>query len=145
MAELDNTNFAATLGGFGNARWLVEFYSPNCGVCTNVAPEFEAAARTLADTPKARIAKVDAASASNEPLARQYFVHAYPKVMYFAPGNLNEPTDYDGAMTAAALSQFLLDKAGVSSGTLHAHRLHASMPPCLLGKLTRLRMKAVGA
>ncbi len=61
---------------------LVDFYSPTCGPCLMMGPEFEKAAQTL--YPDVRLAKLDT-SAENA-VAGRFHIQAVPTLVLFRDG-----------------------------------------------------------
>eukprot|EP00794_Sanderia_malayensis_P003075 gene3075-3540_t len=71
---------------------LVEFYAPWCGHCKTLAPEYEKAAKVMAQaTPPVPFAKVDATVESD--LGTRFEVQGFPTLKIFRKG---KPYDYDG-------------------------------------------------
>ncbi len=68
---------------------LVEFYSPNCGHCKRLAPNYEKAANILSElSDPIPLAKVDA---SQEPeLSSKYSITGYPTMFVFRKGRFYE-------------------------------------------------------
>ena len=64
---------------------LVEFYSPNCGHCVALAPNYEKAAKILLDDPNpVPLAKVDA-TVEHE-LSKKYEINGFPTLYIFRKG-----------------------------------------------------------
>eukprot|EP00037_Helgoeca_nana_P007089 m.64872 g.64872 ORF g.64872 m.64872 type:complete len:512 (-) comp17923_c0_seq1:156-1691(-) len=88
---------------------LVEFYAPWCGHCKELAPEYAAAADTLADKGSAvKLIKVDATE--QEKLASRYSVDAYPSLMWFAGDR--PAVEFTGGRTAADIVVWVTKKSG---------------------------------
>jgi protein disulfide-isomerase A1 len=89
---------------------LVEFYSPWCGYCKQLAPEYAAAAAELkASGNKAVLAKVDADSESD--LGSQYGVKGFPTLKWFVNGKMQD-VDYDGGRIAKDIVSWVIKRSG---------------------------------
>jgi len=82
---------------------LIEFYAPWCGHCKQLAPVYEAVAKTLQDAP-VRIAKIDATT--NDFDQAKFPVQGFP-TLFFVPKSTHVPVPYEGARTEEALLKFL--------------------------------------
>lgn len=80
---------------------LVDFFSPTCGPCMMMAPQFEAAAKDL--HPGVRLAKVD--TSVEQGLAARYGIRAVPTLMLFKGGR--EVARQPGAMGAADIRNWV--------------------------------------
>ena len=76
---------------------LVDFYSPTCGPCLMMGPEFAKAAETL--YPDVRLAKVD--TSAEGAIASRYGIQAVPTLILFRDGR--EVARQSGAMGAKDL------------------------------------------
>lgn len=65
----------------------VMFYSPYCGHCQRMAPDWEAAAQTLKGV--AKFVAVDCTLDKNQYLCKKYGVKGYPSLQVFQPAPLN--------------------------------------------------------
>ncbi|MCJ2166023.1 MULTISPECIES: thioredoxin domain-containing protein [unclassified Pseudodesulfovibrio] len=74
---------------------LVDFYSPTCGPCLMMGPQFAEAAKTL--HPKVRLAKID--TTADQAIAARFNVRAVPTLILFKGGR--EIARQPGAMNAS--------------------------------------------
>ncbi|RNA32570.1 disulfide-isomerase A4 isoform X1 [Brachionus plicatilis] len=80
---LANTNFTEWVQKFDIS--LVEFYSPNCGHCVRLAPNYEKAAKILSEIENPiPLAKVDATIEIE--LSEKYQISGYPTMLVFRKG-----------------------------------------------------------
>lgn len=73
---------------------VVDFWSPSCGPCRMMAPQFEQAARTLA--PGVRLAKCDISAAQDA--ATRHAIRSVPTMVLFRAGR--EAARISGALPA---------------------------------------------
>jgi len=90
----------------GSKDVLIEFYSPWCSHCEELAPIYEAVGKRLASVKHLIIAKIDATANDVE----NYPVTSYPSVKFF-PARNKKPVDYEGEKTADAMIAWLRKKA----------------------------------
>lgn len=80
---------------------LVDFYSPTCGPCLMMGPQFDEAAKTL--HPKARLAKID--TSADQAVAARFNVMAVPTLILFKEGR--EVARQPGAQDAASIVRWV--------------------------------------
>ena len=89
---------------------LVEFYTPWCGYCKQLAPEYAAAAVELkASGNKAVLAKVDVDSESD--LGSQYGVKGFPTLKWFVNGKMQD-IEFDGGRIAKGIVSWVMKRSG---------------------------------
>jgi len=102
---LNSDNFKGVISD--NSMVLVEFYAPWCGHCKKLAPEYAAAASTLAEKGSpVKLAKVDATE--NKELGNEFGVRGFPTLKFFKNG---EPQEYSGGRTADTIVAWVSKKA----------------------------------
>merc|ERR1712036_153870 len=89
--------------------WIVEFYAPWCGHCKQLAPEYQKAAKALADLENVALAKIDATIHSE--VAKKYGVRGYPTLKWFKKDPEN-PMDYGGGRKEAEIVSWIKKKTG---------------------------------
>ena len=88
--------------------WLVAIYSPKCGVCKKLLPEWVKAAETLKG--KAVFAIID--GTVNRQTASRFSIKGYPTIKTFTPGfgRMKKIESYDGPRDADGIVQYILHK-----------------------------------
>lgn len=85
----------------GDLPILVDFYSPSCGPCLMMVPQFEEAAKSL--HPTARLAKVD--TTAEQAIAARFSIQAVPTLILFKNGK--EIARQPGAMNASDIEKWV--------------------------------------
>jgi thioredoxin 1 len=80
---------------------VVDFWSPRCGPCHQMAPALEAFYET--NEGRARVFKLDVDD--NPKMTERYEVRSVPTIMYFKDGK--QEITYNGAMSQSALQEKL--------------------------------------
>ena len=117
VLTLGANNFSQALENY--PRVLVKFYAPWCGHCQAIAPEFAAAADSLAEQGfEAKLAQVDAVEHEN--LAAEHGVEGYPTFLWFDAANKDEdgdvePHEYRGGRERADFAAFVMRRSGEPS------------------------------
>jgi len=111
VLELDDASFVGTLEEHDTA--LVMFYAPWCGHCKKLKPEFDKAAKDLANNdPKVTLAKVDCTEGGKD-TCNQFEVRGYPTLKIFRGGELSQ--DYNGNRDANGIKKYMLAQVGPAS------------------------------
>ncbi|KAH9365426.1 hypothetical protein HPB48_003216 [Haemaphysalis longicornis] len=93
---------------------FVKFYSPWCGHCKAMAPDYHKVAKLLEEEKSdIKLAKVDATVESQ--LAEQHNIQGYPTLKFYRDG---EPIEYKGGRTVDEMVRWLKKKTGPSAQTL---------------------------
>ena len=101
VIALDSNTFDDTL--LKEDLLLVEFYAPWCGHCQRLAPEYERAAKQLAELEKPiKLAKVDATKETE--IAKRFDVSGYPTLLVFRNG---KPFKYSGGRDERAIVEYM--------------------------------------
>ncbi|NQV79582.1 MAG: thioredoxin TrxC [Alphaproteobacteria bacterium] len=85
---------------------MVDFWAEWCGPCKMMAPQFEAAAKTL--EPRVRLGKVD--TEANQDLAARFNIRSIPTMILFRGGK--EVARVSGAMSAPQLQTWVEGQIG---------------------------------
>lgn len=88
--------------------WLVAIYSPKCGVCKKLLPEWVKSAERLKG--KAVFAIID--GTVNRETAGRFSIKGYPTIKIFAPGfgRMKKIENYDGPRDADGIVQYVMTK-----------------------------------
>jgi len=98
---LNAENFDETIANKDLA--LVEFYAPWCGHCKSLAPHYAKAAQEL-ESLGITLAKVNADTDENRPLASRFEVKGFPTLKVFRKGDASE---YDGGRTTETIVSYM--------------------------------------
>ncbi|XP_076952633.1 putative protein disulfide-isomerase A6 [Bidens hawaiensis] len=90
---------------------LVEFYTPWCGHCKKLVPEYEKLADNFKKVNSVVIAKVDCDEYKD--VCLKYKITSYPTIQWFPKGSL-EPKRYGGDRTAEAFAEFINREGGTN-------------------------------
>ena len=88
--------------------WMIAIYSPTCGVCKNVLPQWLKAAEKLKN--KVVFAIID--GTINRKTAKRFFLKGYPMIKVVSPGfgNKKKFEDYDGPREEKGIIEYALKK-----------------------------------
>ena len=78
----------------------VMFYSPYCGYCKSMAPDWEKAAKKMKGV--AKFAAVDCTLRKNEVLCKRYGITGYPTIQMFQPAELTD-TDLQAVRNGSSI------------------------------------------
>lgn len=107
IVELTDDNFESLVYN-SKDYWLVEFFSPGCGYCQKLAPEWAEAATQLKG--KARLGAIDATASAKIPSL--YNIQGYPTIYWFEPGakGTKDGKQYDGGRTSSDIVNWVIDQ-----------------------------------
>ncbi|KAK6619580.1 hypothetical protein RUM43_012337 [Polyplax serrata] len=107
VVELGDNNFASRVYN-SKDYWLIEFYSPGCGHCQRLAPEWAKAATELKG--KVKVAAVDATV--HHQVSNEFNIRAFPTMFWLEPGSRSrrDAYEYDGGRTASDIVNWALDR-----------------------------------
>ncbi|GJP38600.1 hypothetical protein CLOM_g14044 [Closterium sp. NIES-68] len=114
VVDLTPDNFNVDVGQ--DTYIFVKFYTPWCGHCKRLAPEWERLAAAFRGSIYVHIAQVDCDA--HKELCSKYGVTGYPTLKWFPRNSLN-PETYTGDREAEKLLEFVNEKSG-SKATLPA-------------------------
>ena len=88
--------------------WLIAIYSPTCGICKNLLPQWVKAAERLRD--KAVFAIID--GKINRKTATRFLLKGYPLIKIYSPGfgRMKKVEDYDGPREENGIVEYVLQK-----------------------------------
>ncbi|OWF40778.1 protein disulfide-isomerase A4-like [Mizuhopecten yessoensis] len=97
---------------------LLEFYAPWCGHCKKLAPDYEKAAKRLADIDEPIfLGKVDATE--EKELASRFDVTGYPTLKMFRNGR---DSDYNGERDVSGIINYMMKQQGEASKLKHTKK-----------------------
>lgn len=117
VVELTPSNFRSQVLNTRHPT-IVEFYAPWCGHCNNLKADYIKAANALKGI--ANLAAINCDEESNRRICDEYGVKGYPSLKIFGPTKRSKPgksdfvTDYNGARSAKAIKEALLDRMSVA-------------------------------
>ena len=111
VVEVTPGEFASALNTHADKVVLVNYYAPWCGYCTQLAPKYEAAARTLSNNNHKDIVliKVDA---TDPQFGAQHDIEGFPTLRVFKKGKM--VGDYPGERSAEAITRFMYQQTAAS-------------------------------
>ena len=109
IVQLSDSNFDSTV--FSGTPALVEFMSPKCFNCQQLAPHYEELSQQYASSASVTIAQVNCLESRQ--LSWKYGVRQFPKIVWF-DGYSKEPEEYTGSRDLEGLQQFVQEKASVN-------------------------------
>eukprot|EP01104_Vermistella_antarctica_P011033 TRINITY_DN301_c0_g1_i1.p1 TRINITY_DN301_c0_g1~~TRINITY_DN301_c0_g1_i1.p1 ORF type:complete len:3098 (+),score=985.10 TRINITY_DN301_c0_g1_i1:119-9412(+) len=100
VVELSIDNFDSRVGDGGEGGWMVEFYSPSCHYCKEMAAAWAHTATHFKGT-TTHVAKVDASK--NDAISERFDVDGYPTIVFILGGSYYK---YSGARTKEQFVSF---------------------------------------
>ncbi|XP_010921537.1 protein disulfide-isomerase like 2-1 isoform X1 [Elaeis guineensis] len=110
VVVLTDDNFDEEVGQDRGA--FVMFYTPWCGRCKKIAPEYEKLGPSFNREKSVLIGKVDCDKYKS--LCSEYQVSKYPTIHWYPKGSL-KPLEYDGPYTAQVFVEFVNAEAGTNA------------------------------
>ncbi|KAF4587668.1 protein disulfide isomerase [Ophiocordyceps camponoti-floridani] len=111
--QLTGKDFKDFIHGHKDTLVLTKFYAPWCGHCKALAPEFEAAAKTL--KPRSiKLAKIDCTEEAD--LCKQYEVEGYPTLKIFQ--GIDNVSPYNGQRKADSIHSYMVKRSLPAVSTL---------------------------
>ncbi|CAI5482116.1 unnamed protein product [Closterium sp. Yama58-4] len=107
VVELNKSNFDEVIGLTDNV--FVKFYTPWCGHCKRLAPDWEKVALLYRTTPDIVIAKLDCEA--EKEICQKFGVAGYPTLKFF-PAQATTPRDFAEQRTLENIVAFLNKKLG---------------------------------
>ncbi|KAL0268318.1 UNVERIFIED_CONTAM: hypothetical protein PYX00_010310 [Menopon gallinae] len=106
VVKLTDSNFESSVFN-SKDYWLVEFYSPGCGHCQRLAPEWAEAATQLKG--KAKLGAIDATS--EHAIPTKFNIEGYPTIYWFEPGAKSkyDGKQYEGGRTSSDIVSWVID------------------------------------
>jgi protein disulfide-isomerase A6 len=110
VLALTPENFDAEIVNDASTDALVEFYTPWCGHCKQLAPVYENLGHVFRNEPGVKIAKVDCNA--NSELCGKYGVSGYPTLKWFSKEDKAHPTAYSESRELASFVSFINQNSG---------------------------------
>ena len=107
IVQLNDKNFDDTIKK-NELMWLILFYSPKCGICKKLLPQFVKAHQRVKD--KAVFAIID--GLINRQSARRFGLSGYPFLIVYSPGfgNTKKVEEYNGPRDENGIVDYILKK-----------------------------------
>ena len=107
IVQLNDKNFDDTIKK-NELMWLILFYSPKCGICKKLLPQFVKAHQRVKD--KAVFAIID--GLINRQSARRFGLSGYPFLIVYSPGfgNNKKVEEYNGPRDENGIVDYILKK-----------------------------------
>ena len=107
IVQLNDKNFDDTIQK-NELMWLILFYSPKCGICKKLLPQFVKAHERVKD--KAVFAIID--GLINRKSARRFGLSGYPFLIVYSPGfgSFKKVEEYEGPKDENGIVDYILKK-----------------------------------
>ena len=104
--------------------WLIAIYSPKCGICKRLLPQWLKASKRLKG--KAVFAIID--GTINRKIAKRFSLKGYPLIKILSPGfgRMKKIEDYDGPREENGIVEYVLEK--------HESYMYVKEPPQIINQ-----------